>query len=204
MPNWTYNQVSITADTKEEIVKIQQLLKNGENVFDFNRVCPVPVEFDEIERFNAKMYSELSPDATPESYLKIKDMMIEDAFNDFGYTSGYDFRVSEWGTKWNSCDARGDEIIALSVAGKPNLPTVWSIYYAFETAWAPPVALLGKLSKKFPNVEIELNAQEEAELFEPFCMKFKAGKIIFEEVVERDDDEEYERLDPNSDGLPNE
>jgi len=60
---------------------------------------------------------------------------------------GYDWRVANWGTKWNVRDARVDRD---GVAAT----------YSFETAWAPCVPVVERLAALFPDLEFSLAYDE--------------------------------------------
>ena len=157
MPNWVYNRVRIEGSAenvrkakealrtcdKSEIEetraklegrmkrdgyetdthlreRLEFLLKQDEsyftNMFDFNSIIPMPENSD---TFLAK--GGLGP-AEKEK---------------FGENNWYDWSISHWGTKWNSCDARiSDESDCF-------------IEYEFDTAWAPPEAVIPALAEKF-------------------------------------------------------
>ena len=66
--------------------------------------------------------------------LKYLDNIIK-----YGHSSWYDWRVENWGTKWNSYD----------------LDRIDDDTIAFSTAWANPEPIIKKLSAKYPDLIIE-------------------------------------------------
>lgn len=58
-----------------------------------------------------------------------------------GVPNWYDWRLENWGTKWNVTDGTTD-------VGEE------SIHATFETAWSPPEFICYHLREKFPDVEI--------------------------------------------------
>jgi hypothetical protein len=67
----------------------------------------------------------------------------------------YDWRVSNWGTKWDLDEQEQKDIVAhLNFSSKSE----FSI--AFMTAWAPPCQAIAALSEKFPNDEFVLRYVE--------------------------------------------
>ena len=77
----------------------------------------------------------------------------------------YEWRVKNWGTKWNSLDAKFDEQMNM---------------FTFDTAWAAPVPVINKLSKLFPDTEFNLIWADE--LLGDNCgdMTIKDGETINE------------------------
>jgi hypothetical protein len=170
MPNWMYNEVSISGD-KDTIEEVKNFLKGTDRVFDFDKIAPMPPELEitagsdegkallayceesnlpvpkeaykqlyipqdkcEIERYLSESWHE------HEAYgRKIYENLIQ-----FGYADWYHWRIAHWGTKWNAIDAVLNE--------SPE-----ELSYAFNTAWSFPFQVIRELSKKFPNVRIDVN-----------------------------------------------
>ena len=59
----------------------------------------------------------------------------------------FHFRIEYWGTKWEASDVdfqnNGTELV-----------------YNFETAWAPPIPWVEKISKEYPNLVLSLEFEE--------------------------------------------
>lgn len=68
---------------------------------------------------------------------------------EYGCTNWYDWRLKNWGTKWNAMDTFlvDDDIIE------------------FNTAWDAPIPIFKALSKKFPNKEIITDSADEGANF---------------------------------------
>ena len=106
----------------------------------------------------------------------------------------YDWRVSNWGTKWDVSDVQLEE-------SKDMLT------YSFETAWAPPVEWVKTVSKIYPMLSFQLEFEEPGVgLFGG--MNIEDGDIIEEwendNPYSEDDDDEYEEDDdevPNTNAL---
>lgn len=67
--------------------------------------------------------------------------------NNLNSEQSYDFRVREWGTKWEANEIHFEDQGDLLV-------------YNFETAWAPPIAWLEKISKFYPNLILRMEFEE--------------------------------------------
>lgn len=135
MPNHCENTVTISGDP-EEVKKTFAFMANGENPFDFNKVIPYPKEYEDRD----KEFEELGWDGVKAKYGK-------GARN--GYNSGgYEWRIGNWGTKWNSYDhvVTGNTI-------------------RFDTAWAPPMPVIKQLHTQIPTVNYTLTYKEPGMLF---------------------------------------
>ena len=81
MPNWTNNTFTIEAP-KEKIVELKKKFKSKDNVFDFNKIIPMPK--------NSKEF-------------KADGGLTQEDFKDGN--NWYVWSAKNWGTKWNSIDA---------------------------------------------------------------------------------------------------
>lgn len=99
-----------------------------------------------------------------------------------GYSGWYDWRVAKWGTKWEAYNVQfqnGDS----------------ELRYTFDTAWSPPSEFVAALSKRFPSLDIEIEAHEEAGMWESFIARYKAGELIAEEQVKNINLTDAEEMD---------
>jgi hypothetical protein len=113
MPNWTYNVVRFEG-SKTKIKELKKKFKSKDNVFDFNKIIPMPKN---------------SKDFQAEGGINNDDMEI--AKNELVAKKGkpnnwYLWSAENWGTKWNSVDA---EI---------NSESDNHVEYYFRTAWDAP------------------------------------------------------------------
>ena len=118
MPNNCYNKVSIYG---KEASKIASELESEETVFDFSKVLPEP-DYDKVE--------------VKSTFPK------EDEKDDFRMPKWWDWRVQNWGTKWNSYD---DHV---------EIVDDDEVEYTFSTAWSPPEPVIHKLRELYPDVSI--------------------------------------------------
>jgi len=77
----------------------------------------------------------------------------------------YDWRVQHWGTKWDVGDVHAAEGSATSVE------------FSFDTAWAPPTALIEKVSEDFPGLRFRLDYAEMGMCFAGFEER-QAGELL--------------------------
>ena len=117
MPNWCDNQLSITGpnsviDKIEKIVKAEDTHENTGLLHFFH---PMP--------------KELEGTTSPSSSAKKPQPMIE------GFDCWYDWRVHNWGTKWELCEFYGVDRQYHSEQNEGES----TISFGFSSAWAPPI-----------------------------------------------------------------
>jgi len=117
MPNWCTNRVGIYANDKKEIKKIKKLLQGEDSVFDFNKIVPMPEEFND-----EKELTELES-----ARLKKKH----------GAVGWREWCVKNWGTKWDADAAEITEegdfslVYEFNTAWSPPVPLVYKIRARF-------------------------------------------------------------------------
>ena len=116
MPNWCYNRVEIYGADAE---KIADKIASEEPPFDFAKIVPEP-DYDKIE----------------------VEPTFEKEDSDFRMPTWWDWRVQNWGTKWNSSEC---EVTIMDDE---------QVEYTFNTAWGPPEPIIHKLRELYPDVSI--------------------------------------------------
>ena len=116
MPNWCYNRVEIYG---EEAKEIADKIASEETPFDFAKIMPEP-DYDKIE----------------------VEPTFEKEDSDFSMPKWWDWRVQNWGTKWNSSEC---EIMVMEEE---------YVEYTFNTAWGPPEGVILKLRELYPDAII--------------------------------------------------
>ena len=117
MPNHCFNRIEIYG---KEASKIASKIESEETPFDFTKIFPEP-DYDKVEVFST--FGE-----------KTKPVTKDQAW--------WDWRVQNWGTKWNSYDC---EVIEMDDE---------QVEYTFSTAWSPPEGVIEKLREQYPDVSI--------------------------------------------------
>lgn len=165
MPNHVRNIIKMEGIEKLSLIKVND---EGEKVFDFNALIPMPESLNmesgtieeiaieaAIRKLAKRRYDFQRPYATPamtdkkywervsncrESQDELIELGLQYITNKikYGATTWYDWNVENWGTKWNSYD---NEIEKNCVK--------------FSTAWSDPTPIIRKLSEKYPDVKVE-------------------------------------------------
>jgi hypothetical protein len=103
-----------------------------------------------------------------------------------GRPNWYDWNIANWGTKW---DVRA-ELTEIS----DN-----EIEYSFDSAWAPPVAVIAKLAEHFPDLEITHTYAELGCEFAGMCVYIN-GELEHERrdnISFTDDEDDPELIGPD-------
>ena len=101
MPNWTHNTFRIEA-SPQKIKELKNKFKSEGNVFDFNKILPMPK--------NSKKFK-------AEGNLGAKER------EEFGDNNWYDWSAMNWGTKWNSVRAEISDETETSI--EYSFDTAW-------------------------------------------------------------------------------
>ena len=119
MPNHVTNVISFSGD-KSRISAMLKEIQNDEHGIgsvDFEKILPMP-------------------DTVYNGSLGIREREL------YGENNWYDWRIGNWGTKWNSY-------------GYTENTTFQDGKIKFLTAWSAPHPILQKLSEMFPDIKIE-------------------------------------------------
>jgi hypothetical protein len=124
MPNWCDNQLSITGPNSV-IDKIEKIVREESNNIE-----------NGLLQFFHPMPAELKDTTAPAPDKTAKDKKIAKARKlEFGADSWYDWRVNNWGTKWELCEFYGVDRQYHSEQSEGES----TISFGFSSAWAPPI-----------------------------------------------------------------
>ena len=180
MPNWCQNEVSIYGD-EEDIKKLKAEVftvdeDNKQPYLDFNKVVPMPKELansvspptivsEEIIRMRDLVKANPSIQSIWVNGRQIKDDMWSDRYitkeqseilkKTYGANNWYDWRVTNWGTKWG---IDGESIQFYDEDDN-------HIELHFDTAWGPPDEIYQELRDKYEDIEISWFYREDGEQF---------------------------------------
>ena len=127
MPNWCNNQIEISGPNKiiDQIQKIiedsKDSKKDSQGLLEL--MCPMPKELRGTEKSSDDK--------------KMNKQPVVDGFNNW-----YDWRLANWGTKWDVSEFYGDHFDRKYHEG--NWEGTSTIYFGFDTAWSPPIDCFDK------------------------------------------------------------
>lgn len=170
MPNHISNIIRIKAlddDWKAEekaFETLVSLMKTEDSPFDFNVLIPYPETYRLLDE--KRHEAEKQPDA------KWSDLP-KDGFNQ----GGYEWCIEHWGTKWNAYDIGFDYEEVL-----------------FCTAWSTPNPIWAELSKRFPEMRLEIEYADEDRGSNCGKLAYLNGKLVLQEDMSgRPDSELFAR-----------
>ena len=170
MPNWCDNQVTITGPNSV-IDKIEKIVKEESN----------NAENGLLQFFHPMPKELLDTEAGPIAKTKAEKNARQARKLEFGAENWYDWRVNNWGTKWEVNEFYGVDRQYLTEQSEGES----MISFAFSSAWAPPIGAYEYFLAK--NEECTLKAY------------YYEGGCDFMGVFENGDDRCYQPSNYNSD-----
>ncbi len=162
MPNWCYNRLTIdtTNESGKKLAKAFEPKYQDEESKDlyakpFQDLLPCPEDLEIVATFGNGLTEELKE--------KYKANVTK-----YGYPHWYEWRVANWGTKW---DARVEDF-------DDSDPKQTYVY--FETAWSPPVEFMKWFVSQYPDAYFRNEYDEEGMMFEGFTENSKKDGFIDE------------------------
>jgi len=205
MPNHVTTEVKIDG-TQKEIDKFFKLIKTnyeGEDIFDFDNILPMPEELrgtrspmkiiseEEYEKQEKEVAlitrqiaekKEAGIELTKEEKAKedfgfsrnLTQELSDKYLKEFGADNWYDWRIKHWGTKWGAYDANfGDD------------------WLTFQTAWSHPTVIMLLLGQKFPKLRFEIRFADEDFGYNLAEYVIEGGNVIEENVPKGGSPEAY-------------
>lgn len=160
MPNWCENEVLIEGDSKT-LDFIQTVSGYSDLPFSMEAFKPTPPLLLENK-------SGISEDGNAIGQAILGN-------TDYEYDNWYEWRIANWGTKWDIADLQVDR-------------TEHIIFLDYNTAWAPNVSFWTYFSKLYPSVKITHSYLEEGVGFIGQA-SYEDGEV--EDVVINLEDEHY-------------
>lgn len=147
MPNWCSNTLAVHGPT-EDVKKFMEEVKGieigtGEDHTSAGDIIENPLSFDR----------HIPTPRNEDGTLVGEGMTIQEC-KKLGDRYWYDFNISNWGTKWDACEAW------LDFAQNDEAGTATAVY-SFETAWSPPYEWLVTVAPLYPTLSFKMEYREE-------------------------------------------
>ena len=134
MPNWCDNQITITGPSSV-IDKIEKIVNEESN----------NAENGLLQFFHPMPKELLETEAGPLAKTKKEKQARQARKLKFGAENWYDWRVNNWGTKWEVCEFYGVDKQPDALIGDST------ITFAFSSAWSPPIGAYEKFLENNPD-----------------------------------------------------
>jgi hypothetical protein len=181
MPNWCENTLIVTGKTKEvkrfkEFAYSYDKDNNTDCVLDHEKFIPYPQKFKDMDKEEAHKSFNLGKDKDKDE----SDLMV-DGLN------GYDWCLSNYGTKWGICSPHilKEEKVAYEIdfdeAKVNDIDDISTIVYTFETAWSPCEPIICKMAQMFPNLTFEYEYAEMGNDYEGE-QTYQNGELVFNDT----------------------
>tara|TARA_A100000172_G_C3029300_1_gene106045 strand:+ start:146 stop:715 length:570 start_codon:yes stop_codon:yes gene_type:complete len=175
MPNYCWNILNITGP-EEDINKFLDKSKikeddYGNGGFSFSGTVPEP----DYETTPVKQtYPEIS--AKYAKTEKEREKIMENK-PEIRKDSWWDWRVQNWGTKWQPMDPNIEQ-------GNPR-----HVQITFDSAWSPPIEWLNKVHIDYPELKFKLEFEEPGMNFYGYVNAYAKNSIfvVFEDDLDNRD-----------------
>jgi hypothetical protein len=166
MPNWCFNGLTIEGNPDSVKKLINQMNKPFKQLHDTWNMETGQMEKkhtlypNPIFAFH-NIYNYMDAGVTEEVYMGQPDhsLPIQEAMkcltNDW-----YNFNTREWGTKWDVAVSSDNKYPDTNMEEAEN-GSNYVVHYNFQTAWAPPLPAVSKLSAQYPDLLFTLSYEEE-------------------------------------------
>ena len=152
MPNHCYNRVNVYSDEPKVIKEIHDIFENGTNPYVdktvFGQIIPepdwknIPLAENDVQE-----YSWDKPRGEKGELPVVKDKGFGEglyfASTDKQDDRWYNWRVQNWGTKWDCYDLSTDDC---------DLPNGFEA--SFNTAWSPPEEVCNAIREQFEDISV--------------------------------------------------
>ena len=179
MPNWCSNTLFVEGDLNAlQDFKKRVLKVNENNIVEFTMQELMPTPQELLEMTSPVSYR--GDESDDEAKAKF-EKHCEELKEKYGHMDWYNWRVENWGTKWDVSESDVDEMEGKSL----------NIHYT--TAWAPNDGFIKFASKVYPSLNFRLS-YEEAGM--GFCgvLICRNGEVDFEGQDELKYADEYDNL----------
>jgi hypothetical protein len=169
MPNHITNKVTFLGK-EAEIKTLLDAISSKKDIIDFEKIIPMPKVLHGVsspphivseEEYKKEMDGLADRKKNPTEIDKlmgithgITQKMADFYIEKYGACDWYGWSLNHWGTKWSAYSQSKGEII-------PTNSGIVKITLEFQTAWSTPYPVIVELSKRYPNIRMELKWADE-------------------------------------------
>lgn len=146
MPNWCNNTLIVEGNLNELVeFKKKSLVVNEQNTINFTMEGLIPTPKELLEMTSPVMWRGDENDT--DSKLEF-EKHVESLKQKYGHTDWYNWRIENWGTKWDVTESYIEEYDGES------------ILIQYDTAWGPNTQFVKTIALMFPNLKFKLSFEE--------------------------------------------
>ena len=146
MPNWCNNTLIVEGDLDAlKDFKKRVLVVNEHNTINFSMEGLMPTPPELLEQTSPVMWRGDENDT--DGKLEF-EKQVEELKQKYGHTDWYNWRVENWGTKWDCADSHVDEMDGEGLC----------VYY--NTAWGPNTQFIKFAASVYPSLQFKLSFEE--------------------------------------------
>lgn len=157
MPNWCFNSLTIEGSAEDISAIKKQVNQSFQRQHDSWNPETNKMELQDTVYSNPvfAFWNIIKP-TNLEAYVKQSEHKLGEPIT-FDGDNWYDWNVRNWGTKWDVSVHDGEKYPETELMEESET----SLAYRFNTAWSPPLPAIETLSAQYPNVEFDLEFEEE-------------------------------------------
>lgn len=159
---------------------------NGTTISDFSEYMYRKTEWRKKikEMGKEKVIELIHKDKSIDEHTAAQAELAVHAVEETGYSNWYDWRVDNWGVKWDidPADFLNETLFEDEGLGNPD------IIIAFYTPWGPPDGILKRLSEQYPNAKFIMRSADIDDLGNGvYFLSAEAGVINEIEIGDKKD-----------------
>ena len=177
MPNWVFNNLTIEG-SELDILRLKKQV-GQKYTREFAQETADGKKYEVVTYSNPifSFWNIIKPE-NMDAYLNEESTGVPDNPEDpdawFKSNNWYDWNIRNWGTKWDVAVTDDEEYPETKILEDEKDIVI----YKFDTAWAPPIPVIKKLSKQHPNLKFTLGFEEETSWGGE--MDFTNGEVVRE------------------------
>jgi hypothetical protein len=158
MPNWVYNSLGIHGDA-QDIAKIKEQLNQPFEVMHDSWNAETMEYEKKLTKYSNPVFAFWNIISPTDLDAYFGEQPKHDLTQPITFDSNhwYDWNVRNWGTKWDVGVSDNEEYPETELMDEDET----SLSYRFNTAWGSPQEAIIKLSQQYPELEFNLDFEEE-------------------------------------------
>jgi hypothetical protein len=186
IPNWIHNYLTVSGNKNslqkfvDEVAHEEHGKKIRDEFLDEDTVVNQPLSFEKIIPMPTDLRATTSPNRD--------EQMVKRFIELYDAKDWYDWANKNWGTKWDAsfhgpfCAlSQEDSNVEVPEKRTPIISSGFA-FYAFDTAWSPPIPVIERASGIWHDLKFELKYGD-AGMGDAGCLIYEDGILVSEEIL---------------------